>query len=235
MRRRAARRPAKRNCPAHKSPTFLQRWAGALDMQRCHRADTTSHVTVILNASAGVSEKEAVRERLAEMFGSSVLDAQICVARSGREIGELACHAARQVGGIVVAGGGDGTINAVASALVGTDTPLGILPLGTLNHFAKDLKIPLDLESAARTIIARRMIRVDVGEVNGRIFLNNSSLGIYPRIVEAREEHRRRGRGKWFALCLAALTVVGRYPLLRVRISVDGHELVRTTPIIFVG
>lgn len=204
-------------------------------MQRCPRVDTTSQVAVILNPSAGRLGKEEVREHLADMFGSSGLKAQICVGRSGREIVELAGHAAHQEGGIVVAGGGDGTINAIASALVDTDTPLGILPLGTLNHFAKDLQIPLDLESAARTIIARRVICVDVGDVNGRIFLNNSSLGIYPRIVEAREEHRRRGRGKWFALCLAALTVVGRYPLLRVRISVDGHELVRTTPIIFVG
>jgi YegS/Rv2252/BmrU family lipid kinase len=206
-------------------------------MSGCHHVDTTSHVTVILNASAGGSgkEKEAVPDRLAEVFQSSRLDAQICLAHSGKEIVELACHAARQGDGIIVAGGGDGTINAVASALVGTDTALGILPLGTRNHFAKDLQIPLDLESAARTITAGRMIHVDVGEVNGRVFLNNASLGIYPRIVEAREEHQRRGRRKWLAFCLAALTVLRRYPLLRVRVSVDGHELVRTTPIIFVG
>src|SRR6266511_4943051 len=196
MPRPAARRPAKSSCPGHKNLTCLRPWAGALEMQRSPRVDTTVHVTIILNASAGGSEKEAVRDRLVEMFGSSGRAAQICLARSGKEIVELAGHAARQAGGTIVAAGGDGTINAVASALVGTDTPLGILPLGTLNHFAKDLRIPLDLESAARTIIARRMIRVDVGEVNGRIFLNNSSLGIYPRIVEAREEHRRRGRGK---------------------------------------
>jgi YegS/Rv2252/BmrU family lipid kinase len=204
-------------------------------MQRRRRVDTTSAVTIILNASAGRSGKETICERLAEMFASSGLDAQIFPAHSGRETVELAYHAARQAGGTIVAGGGDGTINAVASALVGTDTPLGILPLGTLNHFAKDLQIPLDLESAARTIIAGRMIHVDVGDVNGRIFLNNASLGIYPHIVETRQEHQRRGRGKWFAFCLAALAVLRRYPLLRVRVSVDGHELVRTTPIIFVG
>jgi len=198
---------------------------------------SSSHVTVILNASAGGSgkEKEAAPDRLAEMFQSSGLDAQLCLAHSGREIVELACQAARQGSAIIVAGGGDGTINAVASAVVGTDTALGILPLGTLNHFAKDLRIPLDFESAARTIAAGRMIHVDVGEVNGRIFLNNASLGIYPRIVEAREAHQRRGLGKWVAFCLAALTVLRRYPLLRVRVSIDGHELVRTTPIIFVG
>ena len=69
--------------------------------------------------------------------------------------------------------------------LIGTDKTLGVLPLGTLNHFAKDLKIPLDLEGAARTIIANHAIQVDVGEVNGHIFLNNSSLGLYPSIVHS--------------------------------------------------
>src|SRR5918997_389244 len=83
---------------------------------------------------------------------------------SGEEIVELARRAVKENCQPIVAGGGDGTINAVASMLVGTDRTLGVLPLGTLNHFAKDLKIPLDLEAAARVCMAGREAKVDVGE-----------------------------------------------------------------------
>jgi diacylglycerol kinase family enzyme len=108
------------------------------------------------------------------------VESSILVARNGRELTALARLAIEEHGGIVVAAGGDRTINAVASALVGTDSPMGVLPLGTLNHFAKDLKIPLELESAVATMLTGRVVRIDVGEVNGHLFLNNSSLGIYP-------------------------------------------------------
>ena len=80
-------------------------------------------------------------------------------------------------------GGGDGTISAAASALVGTETRLGILPLGTLNHFARDLGIPTKLEDAAKLIAERRDRKVDVAEMNGRIFINNSAIGLYPLLV----------------------------------------------------
>src|SRR5476649_731552 len=101
----------------------------------------------------------------------------------------------------VVAGGGDGTINAVASVLAGSSVALGVLPLGTLNHFAKDLNIPLDLDQAIATIARGTTAQVDVGDVNGRIFVNNSSLGLYPHIVRARDQQQRRlGRGKWTRL-----------------------------------
>lgn len=194
-----------------------------------------SNLTVIVNSSAGQASKERACQRFAEILRSGGLEAKISFAQSGSNIAELARSAARSGGKIIVAGGGDGTINAVASELVGTDKLLGVLPLGTLNHFAKDLQIPLDLESAARTIISGRATRVDVGEVNGRFFLNNSSIGIYPSIVEEREQQQQRGRSKWVAFFSAVLAVLLRYPRLKARLSTDGQELVRTTPIVFVG
>jgi YegS/Rv2252/BmrU family lipid kinase len=194
-----------------------------------------SDATVIINSSAAQASKESASHRLAGIFKSSGLNVKISFAEGGSCIAELARSAARTGGEIIVAGGGDGTINAVASELVGTDKRLGVLPLGTLNHFAKDLQIPLDLESAVRTIISGRVTSVDVGEVNGRYFLNNSSLGIYPSIVAQREQQQQRGRSKWPAFFSAVLAVMFRYPRLRVRLSIDGHELVRTTPIVFVG
>jgi diacylglycerol kinase family enzyme len=136
----------------------------------------------------------------------------------------------------VVAGGGDGTISSVAAMLVGTGRPLGVLPLGTLNHFAKDLRIPLSLEEAARNVCEGREVAVDVGEVNGRIFVNNSSLGLYPRIVHRREKlQEREGSGKWAAFVRASLAVLRRYPFLYVRLDADGQRIVRKTPFVFVG
>ncbi len=196
----------------------------------------SSHPAIIINATSGADDKESARARLAEIFAARGLDARITLARSGAEIVELARRAAREDCDTVVAGGGDGTINAVASALVGTDKRLGVLPLGTLNHFAKDLKIPLDLEEAASNILDGQVARVDVGEVNGRIFLNNSSLGLYPSIVRHREKQQERlGRGKWPAFFWATLSVLRRYPFMAVRLSTDKEELVRRTPFVFVG
>ncbi len=191
---------------------------------------------VIINASSGTNEKGRAVELLSEIFASSGIDARIDLAESGEEIIDLTKRAVKEERTPIVAGGGDGTINAVASELAGTERVLGVLPLGTLNHFAKDLNIPLDLESAARVCVAGHAAQVDVGEVNGRIFLNNSSLGLYPAIVRHREQQQQRlGRGKWPAFFWALLTVLRRYPFLSVRLSVDDREMSRRTPFVFIG
>lgn len=202
--------------------------------------DEDLRIMVILNAAAGTAQEtiggETVAERLAGIFAASGLDARIAVTRDGIELASLAERAARERYPVVVAGGGDGTINSVASKLIGTQVRLGVLPLGTLNHFAKDLHVPLDLEQAAQTIINGHAVRVDVGEVNGQIFLNNSSLGLYPSIVRHRERQQARlGRGKWYALFWAVITVLRRYPFLSVRLTVDGEALTRRTPLVFIG
>jgi diacylglycerol kinase family enzyme len=199
---------------------------------------TPVRVEIILNDSAGSGGQEEAQRTLAEIFAAeSDFEAHVSLAGSGEEIVSLARRAVAdpQVQ-IVVAGGGDGTVNAVASQLVGTDKTLGVLPLGTLNHFAKDLNIPLDLEGAARNLITGEPVKVDVGEVNERIFINNSSLGLYPSIVHRREKQQERlGRGKWFAALWATLEVFRRYPLFSVRLSADGQEFRRRTPFVFIG
>lgn len=195
-----------------------------------------SQPAIIINATSGANDKDEARERLREVFDTDRIKARISLAQSGEEIVELARRAVRDNCEPVIAGGGDGTINAVASTLIGTKRTLGVLPLGTLNHFAKDLNIPLDLESAARVCVAGHAAQVDVGEVNGRIFLNNSSLGLYPAIVRHREQQQQRlGRGKWPAFFWALLTVLRRYPFLSVRLSVDDREMSRRTPFVFIG
>src|SRR5205085_11499104 len=107
-----------------------------------------TRLSVIINAASGANDKEEIAARLIELFKSSGADARVELARDGAGLTEMARRAAREETEIVVAGGGDGTISAVASVLAGTDKIMGVLPLGTLNHFAKDLSIPLDLEEA---------------------------------------------------------------------------------------
>jgi len=190
---------------------------------------------VILNAGSGAGSDESFQSQLAEIFQRHGLQANIMLARPGTNVVQLAERAALGPSQIVVAGGGDGTINAVASALAGTDKTLGVLPVGTLNHFAKDLGIPLDLEGAVRTIGEGYTTRVDVGEVNGRIFLNNSGLGLYPSIVNQREKRQRLGHGKWPAFLAASLTVLRRYPFLQVRLNMEEQLFAGHTPFVFIG
>ena len=194
-------------------------------------------IEVVLNASAGAGDCERARDLLRKILGEANVPANVSLARDGEEITALVRRAAHDPGCRAVwAGGGDGTVSAVAASLVGTEKALGVLPLGTLNHFAKDLGLPLDLEGAARALLAGRVTRVDAAEVNGRVFVNNSGLGLYPSIVRERERRRERhGLGKWAALAWATLTVLRRYPYLRARLSADGRTLSRRTPFLFVG
>jgi YegS/Rv2252/BmrU family lipid kinase len=192
-------------------------------------------VKVIINIHSGHSDKEEARRRLTEIFAAGRVDSEVSLARSGAEVARLAKQAAQDKWTVIVAGGGDGTVNTVASQAIGADKILGVLPLGTFNHFARDLKIPSDLELAAQAIVSGRTINVDVGEVNGGIFLNNSSLGLYPTIVSEREKKQRLGAGKWPAFVWAAVAALRRYPFLDVRLSADGKEFRRRTPFVFIG
>lgn len=196
---------------------------------------TLTGVKIIISAGAGSGENTKAAERLAEIFKEDQIDIDISLARNGDEVVELATKAAREPYEVIVAAGGDGTVNAVAAAVIDSNKILGVLPLGTLNHFAKDLGIPIDLEQAARTIISGHTTEVDVAEVNNRIFLNNSSLGLYPMIVREREKHQRLGFRKWPAFAWATIQALRRNPFLDVRLRVKDELLDRTTPFVFVG
>jgi YegS/Rv2252/BmrU family lipid kinase len=192
-------------------------------------------IDVIINTSSGPGNSEDVQDRVADIFREKGFDARIELARAGAEIDRLAQRAARGDAEAIVAAGGDGTISSVAAVVARSQKTLGVLPFGTMNHFAKDLRIPLDLEEAVNTIVAGNTVNIDVGEVNGHTFLNNSSLGLYPSIVREREKQQRLGWGKWPAYVWAAITVLRRYPFLDIRLSVDGKELNSRTPFVFIG
>ena len=155
---------------------------------------------------------------------------------SGEELEAVAREAMRSKPPLLVGGGGDGTLSALAEVVRGTDTALGVLPLGTFNHFAKDLGIPLEVEKAVEAIARGEPRPVDVGELNGTCFINNASLGIYPDIVRDRTKQQRRlGRGKYWAMLWATLAVVRRSPFLRLHLDVDGQGIDCRSPFVFIG
>ena len=191
-------------------------------------------IQVIVNASAGTPENATFVDHLKQRMNGD-RRFRISIAETGPALAALLKEAVANDSRVVVAAGGDGTVNTIASSLVGTAKILGVLPTGTLNHFAKDLRLPLDLPDAIETIAKGNTAVVDVGEVNGHVFVNNSSLGLYPHIVEEREKQQRLGTGKWSAFFWAMLSVLRRYPFVDVQLTLEGLSVERRTPFVFVG
>jgi diacylglycerol kinase family enzyme len=190
----------------------------------------------ILNAHAGSDGARKAQAQLSELFAATGASVTIVLAEGGDALSAAAQQAVARRCRMVIAAGGDGTVNTVASAVTGTGIVLGVLPLGTLNHFAKDLKIPLALDAAVATLFSGRVVGVDVGEVNGRRFVNNSSLGLYPTIVRRREGLQAQGSGKWTAFAQASAYALLRYARLTVTLDVKDGETVREeTPFVFIG
>ncbi|HVR69646.1 MAG TPA: diacylglycerol kinase family protein [Vicinamibacteria bacterium] len=193
---------------------------------------------VLLNAAAGSVASTgvaAVGVRVSNALARSGLAADVRPVDSRSVAAEVrAAVAARPA--VVIVGGGDGTLSSAAGVLAGGPTPLGILPLGTKNHFARDLGLPLDVEAAAGVIAAGRVRRVDVGEVNGRVFLNNCSLGVYPDLVRDRETQKtREDRGRGPAMLRASWNALRRFRVRTVTLRADGRVWRVTTPLVFVG
>ncbi|TPK54853.1 diacylglycerol kinase family lipid kinase [Mesorhizobium sp. B2-4-19] len=198
-------------------------------------------VLVLLNASAGTIQRAGydVEAFVRDGFQGRAIEAEVLMA-GGSDIAAMAHRfVTTQTPGdgsrTLVVGGGDGTLGSVASAVAGTDVVLGVLPLGTLNHFARDLGLSKDLDAAMDIIAAGHVKQIDVGEVNGRVFLNNSSIGIYPFFVAERSaEQKRLGVGKLAALGPALVLMLRASSWKRVRISIDGNVPQRTA-CVFVG
>jgi diacylglycerol kinase family enzyme len=190
----------------------------------------TPRVTVLVNRDAGSSRPLEEIERVLRAQG---VDAEVRAVPAAGLRDAAADLAARTP--IVGVAGGDGSVNAVANGVAGTDAALAVLPLGTLNHFAHDVGVGDSLEQAAETLAAGHIRRVDVGEVNDRIFLNNSSIGMYPQAVRERERHQRKGIGKWPAMAVAVMTAIHRYRLLDLDLELEGDRRRCRTPAVLVA
>jgi diacylglycerol kinase family enzyme len=188
---------------------------------------------IILNPRAGPAIAD--RTRALKFLRSSGWEVEQVEATDGVAMGAAARKAIDQGAEAVIAAGGDGTVSAVAAVVAGTRAILGVIPLGTLNHFARDLGIPLDPGEAAKVLIRGNVAKIDIGEVNGRRFINNSSLGLYPSIVRYRESRERTGRSRLLAFGAGLLVALRRYRFLRLHMEIDGKVYDRRSPFLFVG
>jgi diacylglycerol kinase family enzyme len=217
--------------------------APAADLDRLRpKMVAVKRVVALMNGGAGAFSQSLAADievALADAFARLGVAADILFV-DGDELHRAAERAlAKAKSGkadAIVVGGGDGTVRAVASVLAETGVPLGIIPLGTLNHFAKDLGLPLTVEEAAATVAAGRTRMVDLAEVNGETFINNSSIGIYPYMVIDRERRRAQHKlAKWMAMVPAFFRMLRHFPRRRLRISAAGFARPYRTPCLFVG
>lgn len=200
------------------------------------------HFSVLVNCGAGSvddDDEDGQREEIEKAFvaAGAQADVQLVPATDLPATMRRIWDDEDRPDAIVVAGG-DGTVNCAAGEAVGTDLVLGVLPLGTFNHFAKDLGIPTDLTEAAASLTSGKERQVDLGEVNGRVFVNNSALGVYPAMVAVRDRIRdERGWGKVRAVPVAAMRVLRAFPVHRFDLrGSDGFVRTRVrTPFVFVG
>jgi YegS/Rv2252/BmrU family lipid kinase len=193
-------------------------------------------VPVLLNRGGGAVAADAeIATKVEQALRNAGIEAEIELIDGGDC--EVRSRAIAERGdALLVVGGGDGTISAAASALVGTETKLGILPLGTLNHFSRDLGIPGDLDAAAKLIAGGKERCVDVAEMNGRIFINNSAIGLYPLMVVDRDVQRKRlGRSKRLAMVVASIRTLARFNHQRLTLTVNDEQARVDTPLLFVG
>ena len=203
-----------------------------------HKRARSGPFFVVLNGRSGHSDTDAMCARV-----KSVLDA------AGRaheflivEPAKLQATAAKAVqlalkrGGTVVAAGGDGTINTVASAVLGNAVPFGVLPQGTFNYFGRAHGIPEDPAAAAQVLVEGELKPVQVGRINDRIFLVNASLGLYPRVLQVREVDKARfGRWRVVAIASALSTLLRPHPLLELTIETEGEKRTLRTLALFAG
>ena len=191
---------------------------------------------VLLNRGGGaVAAEGKIAEKVSNALRDSGIEHRIELIDGGDY--EARCRAIAERGDpLVIVGGGDGTVSAAAAGLIDTGTKLGILPLGTLNHFARDLGIPLKLDEAAALLASGTERRVDVAEMNGRIFINNSAIGLYPLMVIDRDAQRQRlGRSKRLAMVVASIRTLVRFKHQRLTLTVNDEKERVNTPLLLVG
>ncbi len=201
---------------------------------------TPKRITVLINAASGsVSGKDdARREEMSAAFAKHGISADLqFLPGDGLSAGAEAALGKAREGELdaIAVSGGDGTIRTVADTLAGSGVPLGIIPGGTFNHFAKDLNIPLSIDAAVAVIAGGNSRAVDVGEANGKIFINNSSVGLYPYMVIDRERRRKRGLPKLLAMAGAFVRAIRNFPVRRLSISAEGWTERVRSPCVFVG
>jgi diacylglycerol kinase family enzyme len=200
---------------------------------------TDSPVFIVLNAGAGRRDAETTEAIIRGVLAQAGRRHEIWRVDDPRQLPALARHAvarARQHGGMIVAAGGDGTLNAVVQAVLPSGCPFGVLPQGTFNYFSRRHGIPADTTAATRALLHARVRPVQVGLLNDRVFLVNASLGIYPKLLEEREAYTQQfGRSRFVALCAAVVTLLRAHRPLVLSLEHAGARRVMRTSTLVVG
>lgn len=194
---------------------------------------------IVMNASAGHSDTDVAQETLSKVFREAGREHEFILVQEGISLTEATQRAialARARGGVVVAAGGDGTINGVAQGVLGSGCLFGVLPQGTFNYFSRAHGIPQDDEAAARALLGAEVQEVQVGLVNDRIFLVNGSLGLYPELLEERELMKSQlGRSRAVAMLAGFRTLLRKQIPQRLTLECEGLTRTVLTPTLFIG
>ncbi|GLS86213.1 diacylglycerol kinase [Cypionkella aquatica] len=195
---------------------------------------STRKLALVLNGAAGKKDAHANEDKIRAALSPHVREFVSYRVQNGSEIAQAAKRAAREGADVVLALGGDGTQSAVAGALVGSDVIMAVLPGGTFNYFARELGVGETLDAALATLISGQLRRIDVGDVNGRTFLNNASFGVYPEILERREAvYQRWGRSRIAAYWSVLLTLWDMRAPMQLKLTLDGKTGQYRTPLAF--
>jgi diacylglycerol kinase family enzyme len=192
-------------------------------------------IPVVINRGGGAASRagDALEGQITEAFEAAGLWADIHFV-DGNALTSTIERLAET--GAVAVGGGDGTQGCAAAALARAGATHGVLPLGTRNNLARELGVPLDLAGAAKVIADGHTRAIDLGTVNGKTFVNNASIGIYPKLVELRDAERERtGVPKWVANIPASWSVLRNLRHHRFRLTLDGATEPVVTPLLFIG
>ena len=205
-------------------------------------ADTAARngpLFVVLNAGSGKNDSDEQQRVMREVFNEAGRDVEFLMISKSAPIARVAADAVERAlarSGVVVAAGGDGTINAVAAAVLDSGCPFGVLPQGTFNYFGRVNGIPQETRAAAQALVRAQVTPVQVGQINGRIFLVNASLGLYPQLLEDRETWKSQlGRSRVVAFLSGLVTLARHRRQLHLDVELAGRATTVRTPTLFVG
>lgn len=197
----------------------------------------TLPVSLILNPGSGSRRDAALPQAILDTLSAGGRDVEWLKPRKGSEIPGLAAQALAGGPRLLIAAGGDGTVNAVAGAVLAhPGSQLGVIPLGTFNYFARGLGLPEDPIAAATVIRDGRTAGISVGSANGRVFLVHASFGLYRSVIEARERHKNLiGRHRLVAAISGLLTALRPHPHYRLKLGIGDAALRRVGSMVYFG
>ena len=200
--------------------------------------DPTSPLLFVVNAASGAFDVDAKRAVIESTLAARGRKGELLICRPAElsQVAAQAAAAAVATDTAVIAVGGDGSLNAVAQAAHAAGCPMGVIPYGTFNYFARTHGIPTDPVAGARMLLDARPLPVQVAAINDRVFLVNASLGIYPELLQDRETYKARfGRSRWVAFVAACATLLRAQRRLRLHIEMGDTIRDVQTLTLFVG